>query len=177
MIGEIRDLETAQIAIQSALTGHLVLSTLHTNDAASSVNRLLDMGVENYLLTSTVNGILAQRLVRTLCLRCREPHAALPEVAEQLGLRRYAKEADITLYRAVGCDACAGTGYRGRVCILEMLPITDAIRSLVMRRAASGELRARAIEDGMQTLYENGLAKAVAGATTLEEVLRVTREA
>ena len=176
MIGEIRDLETAQIAVQSALTGHMVLSTIHTNDAASTVNRLLDMGVEDYLLTSTVNGILAQRLVRTLCVHCRKPYRALPEVVEQMGLRRHAESDEVTLYHAAGCDQCAGTGYRGRICIIEMLPMTDAIRSLIMRHATSGEIRTLAIKDGMETMYENGLKKSVQGVTTIEEVLRVTRE-
>jgi len=176
MIGEIRDLETAQIAVQSALTGHMVLSTVHTNDAASTVNRLLDMGVEDYLLTSTINGILAQRLVRTLCKHCRKPYQALPEVVEQMKLRRYAGEGDVMLYHAVGCEHCAGTGYRGRVSILEMLPMTDALRSLVMRHATSGEMREQAVKDGMETMYENGLKKSVQGVTTIEEVLRVTRE-
>jgi general secretion pathway protein E len=140
MIGEIRDLETAQIAVQSALTGHLVMSTVHTNDAASTVNRLLDMGVDDYLLTSTVIGILAQRLVRKLCPHCREPYQALPEMVEQLGLTRFARSDDITLYHAKGCAQCSHTGYMGRFCILEMLPITDPLRSLVMKHATSNEL-------------------------------------
>ncbi len=176
MIGEIRDLETAQIAVQSALTGHLVLSTVHTNDAPSTVNRLLDMGVEDYLLTSTVVGILAQRLVRNLCPHCRQPYPALPEVIEQMGLRRLVPEGEVTLWRPVGCDQCSGTGYRGRMGIMEMLPMNDAIRSLVMRHANSAELRAAAVESGMESMFENGLRKAVAGTTTIEEVLRVTRE-
>jgi general secretion pathway protein E len=176
MIGEIRDLETAQIAVQSALTGHMVLSTVHTNDAASTVNRLLDMGVEDYLLTSTINGILAQRLVRTLCNHCRKPYHALPEVVDQMNLRKFAGGEQVTLYHPVGCEHCGGTGYRGRVSILEMLPMTDALRSLVMRHATSGEMREQAVKDGMETMYENGLKKAVHGITTIEEVLRVTRE-
>ena len=176
MIGEIRDLETAQIAVQSALTGHMVLSTIHTNDAASTVNRLLDMGVEDYLLTSTVNGILAQRLVRKLCLHCRKPYKALPEVVSQMGLQRYAQESEIHLYHPSGCEECAGTGYRGRICIIEMLPMSDAIRSLIMRHATSGEIRGQAVKEGMLTMYENGLKKSVEGITTIEEVLRVTRE-
>ncbi|MFP5506410.1 MAG: type II secretion system ATPase GspE [Gammaproteobacteria bacterium] len=176
MIGEIRDLETAQIAVQSALTGHLVISTLHTNDAPSTVNRLLDMGVEDYLLTSTVNGILAQRLVRSLCKVCREAYEPLPEVVQEFDLRRYAGDSAITLYRPVGCEACGGTGYSGRLGIMEMLPVTDAIRGLIMRHAVSGDLRRQAIADGMQTLYEDGLRKVVAGIVTLDEVLRVTRE-
>ncbi len=176
MIGEIRDLETAQIAVQSALTGHLVISTLHTNDAPSTVNRLLDMGVEDYLLTSTVNGILAQRLVRSLCKTCRQPYEPLPEVVQEFGLERYAGGKPITLYRPVGCEACAATGYSGRLGIMEMMPMTDSIRSLVMRHAVSGDLRRQAIAEGMQTLYEDGLRKVVAGIVTLDEVLRVTRE-
>jgi general secretion pathway protein E len=177
MIGEIRDLETAQIAVQSALTGHLVLSTVHTNDAASTVNRLLDMGVEDYLLTSTVIGILAQRLVRLLCAYCKEPYTALPEVVAELGLDRFAPEGPITLHRAKGCSHCAQTGYSGRISILEILPMTDALRSLVMKHATSGDLRNEAIREGMCTMYEDGLRKAVRGITTFEEVLRVTREA
>jgi general secretion pathway protein E len=176
MIGEIRDLETAQIAVQSALTGHLVISTLHTNDAPSTVNRLLDMGVEDYLLTSTVNGILAQRLVRSLCTDCREPYEPLPEVVKEFELERFTDDTPIMLYRPVGCEACGGTGYSGRLGIMEMMPMTDTIRSLVMRHAISGEIRRQAIDEGMQTLYEDGLRKVLAGTITLDEVLRVTRE-
>jgi general secretion pathway protein E len=176
MIGEIRDLETAQIAVQSALTGHLVLSTVHTNDAPSTVNRLLDMGVEDYLLTSTVIGILAQRLVRTLCSHCKEPYVALPELVEEMDLRKFAGNGEIKLYHAKGCSECANTGYIGRVSIMEMLPMTDPLRSLVMRHASSTDLRAEAIKGGMVSMYEDGVRKAVAGVTTFEEVLRVTRE-
>jgi len=176
LIGEIRDHETAQIAIEASLTGHLVLSTIHTNDAASTVNRLLDMGVEDYLLTSTVIGILAQRLVRTLCESCKEPYTALPEVVEEFNLTRFAKTKDITLYHPKGCAECAQTGYSGRISILEMLPMTDPLRSLVMKHAISTELRNEAIREGMVTMYEDGLRKAVRGITTIEEVLRVTRE-
>lgn len=176
MIGEIRDLETAQIAVQSALTGHMVLSTLHTNDAASTINRLLDMGMDDYLLTSTVNGILAQRLVRTLCGHCRQAYPALPEVIEEMQLKRFTAANPVTLYRPVGCEECGGTGYSGRVSIVELLVMTDTIRGMIMRHVTSGEVRQQAIADGMQTMYENGLSKAVAGVTTIEEVLRVTRE-
>jgi general secretion pathway protein E len=177
MIGEIRDLETAQIAVQSALTGHLVLSTVHTNDAPSTVNRLLDMGVEDYLLTSTVIGILAQRLVRRLCPHCRDPYVALPELVEQMRLRRYVEgDGDITLWHAKGCSQCANTGYVGRVCITEMMPMTDGLRRLVMKHETAAELRAEAISVGMITMYEDGLRKAVKGVTTFEEVLRATRE-
>ncbi|MFH1495981.1 MAG: type II secretion system ATPase GspE, partial [Pseudomonadota bacterium] len=176
MIGEIRDLETAQIAVQSALTGHMVLSTLHTNDAASTVNRLLDMGMDDYLLTSTVNGILAQRLVRTLCSHCRETYPALPEVVRDMQLKRYTSADPVMLCRSVGCEQCGGTGYKGRLSIVELLVMSDAIRSLVMRHVTAGEIRQQAIAEGMQTMYENGLRKAVEGTTTIEEVLRVTRE-
>jgi general secretion pathway protein E len=176
MIGEIRDLETAQIAVQSALTGHLVLSTVHTNDAPSTVNRLLDMGVEDYLLTSTVIGILAQRLVRKLCAHCKEAYVALPELVEQMRLRRFSSDRDITLWHAKGCSHCAQTGYSGRLSILEMMPMTDAVRSLVMKHENAAVLRAEAIRGGMITMYEDGLRKALAGVTTFEEVLRATRE-
>ena len=177
MIGEIRDLETAQIAVQSALTGHMVLSTLHTNDAASTVNRLLDMGVDDYLLTSTVVGILAQRLVRKLCPHCKEPYRALPEIVTQLGLAKFAPPGDITLFHARGCGQCSQTGYMGRFCILEMLPMSDPLRSLIMKHVNSNELKAQAQRDGMVSMYEDGMRKALAGDTTFEEVLRVTREA
>ena len=176
MIGEIRDLETAQIAVQSALTGHMVLSTVHTNDAPSTVNRLLDMGVEDYLLTSTVVGILAQRLVRTLCPQCKEAYTALPEIVAQMNLTRYTQEREITLWHAKGCNHCAHTGYVGRIGILEMMPMTDALRSLVMKHATATELRAEAIRGGMVAMYEDGMRKALKGVTTFEEVLRATRE-
>ncbi|MGF1525318.1 MAG: type II secretion system ATPase GspE [Candidatus Competibacterales bacterium] len=176
MIGEMRDLETASIAVQSALTGHLVLSTLHTNDAASSVTRLLDMGVEDFLLTSTVNGVLAQRLVRKLCPQCREPYRALPELVEEMGLSRLAPPGPITLYKPIGCAECGGIGYHGRMIITELLVMSDALRGVVMRRATAGELERQARSEGMSTMYEDGLRKAIQGRTTLEEVLRVTQE-
>ncbi|HWH39108.1 MAG TPA: type II secretion system ATPase GspE [Usitatibacter sp.] len=176
MVGEIRDVETVRIAMQSALTGHMVLSTVHTNDAPSTISRLLDMGAEDYLLTSTLNGVLAQRLVRTLCPKCREPHPALPEVVEQMNLRKYVPDGEIVLYKPVGCSECAGTGYWGRICIIEMMTMTDNIRSLIMRHSTSGDIRAEAIREGMETMFENGVRKSLAGITTIEEVLRVTRE-
>ena len=176
MIGEMRDLETARIAVQSALTGHLVLSTLHTNDAAGGITRLLDMGLEEYLLTSTVNGILAQRLVRKLCPVCKEGYVATPEIVKELRLRRFAADGDIVLYKPFGCSACAGTGYRGRLAIIEFLPMTDPIRKLIMAHEEAGAIQKLAIAEGMQTLYENGLVKVIQGITTLEEVMRVTSE-
>jgi general secretion pathway protein E len=177
MIGEIRDVETAEIAVQAALTGHKVLSTVHTNDAASTITRLLDMGVEDFLLTSTINGITAQRLVRTLCKHCREPIEVLPEIVEQFALEQYTGGAKVTLHQGRGCEHCGGTGYRGRTSILEVLDMSDAIRSLVLRRAESQEIRRAAIEAGMKTMHQDGLAKALSGTTTLDEVLRVTHEA
>jgi general secretion pathway protein E len=173
MIGEIRDLETAQIAVQAALTGHLVLSTVHTNDAASAMTRLLDMGIEDYLLTSTVNGVLAQRLVRKLCRACRQPYHPSPELCERLGL---IDDVAATLYRPAGCKACSATGYAGRTMISELMPMTDGIRPLVLRHAEARELQAQAIGAGMQTMYAHGIKKALAGITTIEEVIRVTRD-
>ena len=176
MIGEMRDLETARIAIQSALTGHLVLSTLHTNNAAGGITRMLDMGVEDYLLTSTINGILAQRLVRRLEPTHRMPYAASPEEIERFELRRFQPEGDIVLYRP-GPSAAAPTGYLGRTTIVEFLVMNDALRRAVMRHAGMGELEQLARESGMRTMYEDGILKALRGETTIEEVLRVTEEA
>ncbi|AHF05281.1 general secretion pathway protein E [Marichromatium purpuratum 984] len=169
MVGEMRDLETARIAVQSALTGHLVLSTLHTNDAASGATRLLEMGVEDYLLTSTVNGILAQRLVRRLCPHCRARYRADTELAARLGLAPDA----LDLHRAVGCDACRGTGYHGRLVIGELLILSEAIRAAVLDHAGATEIRRIARAEGMVTMFEDGVAKARAGLTSIEEVLRV----
>ena len=176
MIGEMRDLETAEIAVQSALTGHLVFSTLHTNDAAGAITRMLDMGVEDYLLTSTVSGVLGQRLVRTLCKNCRVPYQASKELAERLGLGRLTRADPITLYKADGCDACSGVGYTGRVGIYEFLDIDESIRNLVLKRADASVLNRTAIAQGMVTMSEDGIGKALAGITTVEEVLRVTRQ-
>lgn len=176
MIGEMRDLETARIAIQSALTGHLVLSTLHTNDAAGGVTRLLDMGVEDYLLSSTVNGILAQRLVRRIEPTHAERYEALPEVIAEFGLRRFQPEGPVYLYRPVPSELTT-TGYLGRTVIAEFLVMSDAIRRLVMQHAEAGKIAEQARAEGMVTMYEDGLRKALAGITTIEEVLRVTQEA
>jgi general secretion pathway protein E len=176
MIGEMRDLETARIAVQSALTGHLVLSTLHTNDAAGGITRLLDMGVEEYLLTSTVNGILAQRLVRKLCPECKEAFVPSTELVEEMKLRRFAQTGDIVLYKPAGCPACGGLGYRGRMAIIEFLPMTDPLRKLIMAHEDAGVIQKLAMAEGMTTMYEDGLLKVIQGSTTLEEVLRVTAE-
>ena len=176
MIGEMRDEETAAIAVQSALTGHLVLSTLHTNDAAGSITRLLDMGVEDYLLTSTVNAVLAQRLVRTLCHHCREAYTPLDDVVSRWDLQRYAGDSPVTLYRAVGCEHCGHTGYSGRNAIVELLVMTDQIKKLILKHSDAGKISRVAAESGMHTLLDDGLRKAVAGKTTIEEVRRVTQE-
>ena len=175
MIGEMRDLETAKIAIQSALTGHLVLSTLHTNDAAGGVTRMIDMGVEDYLLTSTVNCILAQRLVRTLDPEQREAFEVLPEMVKEMGLDRLTDADPVTLYRP-GTSEENPTGYRGRTTILELLQLSDEIRRLVMQHATAGEIERQARSEGMRTMYEDGMLKALQGVTTAEEVLRVTQE-
>ncbi|MBK5929382.1 GspE/PulE family protein [Halochromatium salexigens] len=250
MVGEMRDLETARIAVQSALTGHVVLSTLHTNDAASGVTRLLDMGVEDYLLTSTINGILAQRLVRRLCPECRQPYTPPPELTAKLrevarapasanhgasvaagtnagteggrdseakgnaskrpfslrswfGWRRSTanrtrtdeqpasantiapatltpnslrKDQPLRLYQAIGCKACNHSGYRGRLVIAEVLLMSDRIRQAVLSHATAGEIHRIAVEEGMATMYRDGLRKAVDGRTTLEEVIRVAED-
>ena len=173
MIGEIRDLETCRIAIQSSLTGHLVLSTLHTNSAAASITRLLDMGVESYLIASTVNGILAQRLVRRLDPATREAFEAPAELIAEHGLDRFTEQRPIMLYRP-RADAPGG-GYHGRSAITELLVMNDELRSLLMRQADAAALEQAARRGGLRTLHEEGLRQAVAGVTSLEEVLRVTR--
>ena len=173
MVGEIRDLETAQVAVQAALTGHMILSTLHTNSAAAAVTRLLDMGVEPFLITSTLNAVLAQRLVRRLCEACREPYAVEPatlEVGE-------AARGVTTLWRPHGCAACKGQGFRGRIAVLELLSVDEAVSRLILGRAEAQAIEAEAVASGMRTMLRDGVAKAAAGLTTLEEVLRVTREA
>ncbi|MGD8384569.1 MAG: type II secretion system ATPase GspE [Lysobacterales bacterium] len=176
MIGEMRDLETARIAIQSALTGHLVLSTIHTNDAAAGVTRMLDMGVEDYLLTSTVNAILAQRLVRTLSKGAREAVELLPEMAREMGFEDLVQQDRYTVYRPVPSEDNP-SGYFGRTSILELLQMSDPIRRLVMQQGTAGEIHAQAVEEGMRTMYQDGLMKCLQGITTVEEVLRVTQEA
>ena len=173
MIGEMRDLETCRIAIQSSLTGHLVLSTLHTNSAASSITRLLDMGVESYLIASTVTGILAQRLVRRLAPEHREAFVASPALIAEHGLERFTDERPILLYRPRA--GSPGGGYSGRSAITELLVMNDELRELLMARADAATLERAARQSGLRTLFEEGLRQALAGTTSLEEVLRVTR--
>lgn len=176
MIGEMRDLETSKIAIQSALTGHLVLSTLHTNNAAGGITRLLDMGVEDYLLTSTVNGILAQRLVRKLEPTHAEKYEASVEQIEKFNLRKFQPHGTIYLYHPKS-SALTLTGYLGRTTIMEFLVMNDGLRKLVMQHAGTGAIEYSARVGGMRSMYEDGLLKALQGVTTIEEVLRVTEEA
>lgn len=176
MIGEMRDTETAQIGVQSALTGHLVLSTLHTNTAAGAITRLEDMGVERYLITSSVNGVLAQRLVRTLCKHCKAPVALSDEVIQQYGLQPFVEPGQHEIYQARGCSHCMDTGYSGRTSIHELFPLDDEMHRVIMSGADATSLHAAARSQGMITLYEDGLRKVVLGHTSLEEVMRVTQD-
>lgn len=177
MIGEMRDLETAEIAVQSSLTGHVVLSTLHTNDAAGAITRLLDMGVEDYLLTSTVNGVVGQRLVRTLCAECREEYSPPMAFIKRMGLDKHIEDCqNIRLYRPVGCKACGGQGYVGRLGIYEILVVDENIRQLILQKASTVDIQAAALETGMLTMFEDGIDKSLRGLTTIEEVRRITRE-
>ena len=175
MIGEMRDGETAQIAVQSALTGHLVLSTLHTNTAASAIVRMQDMGVERYLITSAVNAVLAQRLVRRLCSHCKAPYRPTPELLASSGLQRFCG-ADPVIYQPVGCAQCRDSGYQGRSGIHELLVLDEPMRRAILDNLDAGALQTHAMQAGMLTLYEDGLRKVVAGTTSLDELLRVTQD-
>ncbi|MET1079722.1 MAG: type II secretion system ATPase GspE [Pseudomonas sp.] len=175
MIGEMRDKETAGIAIQAALTGHIVLSTLHTNDAPSAVTRLLDMGMEDYLLTSTINAIMAQRLVRVLCPHCKQPEILGDEEIQHMGVAHLVAEGGSQVWRAIGCDACAQTGYRGRMGIHELLVMNDDVRHLILQRASSEQIYRAAQQQGMSTMFEDGFLKALQGLTSVPEVLRVAQ--
>ncbi len=175
MVGEIRDGETAQIAVQAALTGHLVLSTLHTNSAAAAVTRLRDMGVEDYLLTAVLRGIMAQRLVRRLCQDCCRPEPAPPELVKRFALDQRTAARPIMLSRAVGCPACRQTGYRGRTAIAEFLQLGPEIERLIFARADHATIERAAVAEGMQVMFDAGLAAALAGETTIEELTRSIR--
>ena len=172
MVGEIRDKDTAEIAVQAALTGHLVLSTLHTNDAAGAVTRLVDMGVEPFLISSSIIGVLAQRLARAICSRCKVAYSPPPEALGRLGAD-VRIDSDVTFYRGQGCESCRGTGYRGRIGIFELLIISDGVRDLVVHNASSTEIKAQAIREGMRTLRDDGLEKVMSGISTIDEILRV----
>ena len=173
LVGEIRDFETAEIAVKAALTGHLVLSTLHTNDAPSTINRLMNMGIEPFLVASSVNLICAQRLVRRICSNCKEQNAVPPAALTKVGFSGE-EIRSVAVYKGVGCEKCTNTGYKGRVGLYEVMELTDELKELVLVGASSMELRKKAVEEGMITLRQSGLRKIKDGMTTLEEVLRET---
>jgi type IV pilus assembly protein PilB len=173
MVGEIRDLETGSIAIKAALTGHLVLSTLHTNDAPSTVTRMVDMGIEPFNVASAVNLIVAQRLVRRVCAECKQEHQYTEEELKALGVP-LAEAQKLTFYKGAGCDSCGGTGYRGRQGLYEVMAITSALRRMVLKGASTEELRDEAVKEGMLTLRSDGMLKVKRGITTLEEVVKET---
>jgi type IV pilus assembly protein PilB len=173
MVGEVRDVETAQIAIQASLTGHLVLSTLHTNDAPGAVTRLIDMGLEPFLIASTLEAVIAQRLVRRICRKCRTAYEPSDTLLAQLGINPV-DIGDREFFYGRGCDNCNQTGYRGRMGIFEFLRATDTIRDLIMQRAPTLVFKQKAIEQGMRTLREDGLRAIFDGETTLEEVIKYT---
>ena len=175
LVGEIRDAETAEIAIQAALTGHLVFSTLHTNDAASAATRLVDMEIEPFLVASVVRAIVAQRLIRVICSECKEGYVPEPEMLKEVGITPEQLKGG-KVYRGKGCPACSGTGYRGRTGIYEILLVSETIRQLIMKKADSVSIGRQAVEEGMKTLREDGARKIVEGITALEEVVRVTQE-
>lgn len=174
MVGEIRDLETSELAIQASLTGHLVFSTLHTNDAAGAFPRLMDFGCEPFLIATSIQGVISQRLVRVLCPHCKSPHVATDGDLVSLGLSREGVRG-ATIYRAVGCEHCNGKGYLGRTNIQELLLVTDDIRSMIMQRKDGGAIKKRAIELGMRTFRDHGVEKVLKGITTIEEVLANTQ--
>jgi type IV pilus assembly protein PilB len=173
MVGEIRDLETAEMAIQASLTGHLVLSTLHTNDAPSAVTRLVDMGVEPFLISATLIGALAQRLGRRNCMNCRQEYEVDAEDLHMFGFEPEEEGQKVTLWRGRGCDQCRQTGYKGRVGIYEMMLVNEEVAELVVRRAPLADVREAARANGMKTLKEDGLRKVLEGITTPDEVRRV----
>jgi type II secretory ATPase GspE/PulE/Tfp pilus assembly ATPase PilB-like protein len=166
MVGEVRDLETAELAIRTALTGHLIFSTLHTNDSASGASRLMDIGIEPYLVASSVNAFITQRLVRVICPSCKEEvrdKKILPEVFK-----------DMKLYHGKGCENCKFIGYKGRTAIYEIMALSEEIKELILKKASSSQIKKKAREMGMATLFESGIEKIKLGMTTVEEVMRVT---
>ena len=172
LVGEIRDLETARVAIQAALTGHLVFSTLHTNDAAGTLTRLVDMGIEPFLTSSAVAAVIAQRLIRTICPRCKSAYTPSPELLSKIGLDPQKK---YEFFQGKGCKTCRSTGYKGRMGIFELLAVDNAIQELVLRKATAGEIKQLAIQHGMKTLRDDGIQKVLEGKTTIDEVIRVTQ--
>ncbi|WP_027936754.1 GspE/PulE family protein [Anaeroarcus burkinensis] len=175
MVGEIRDAETADAAVRAAMTGHLVFSTLHTNDAAGAIVRLLDLGVPPFLVATSLLGVVAQRLVRLVCPKCRQAYRPAEDTAEQM-LLKDAPEGNRSFVKGCGCDACGQTGYRGRQAIYEVMPVTSRLRQLIQERAAAYEIEAMARQEGMHTMSEDGVAKAGAGLTSLAEVVRVVAD-
>ncbi|MAF78815.1 MAG: type II secretion system protein GspE [Halobacteriovoraceae bacterium] len=174
MVGETRDLETAQMAIEASLTGHFVLSTIHTNDASSAPNRLIDMGVQPFLIASSLSGVLAQRLIQTLCDHCKEPHELEEHELKILGIKRV--PSDATIYKAVGCPKCNYKGYAGRTAVTELLMMTDEIRPLILDKADAGTVKKMAVSQGMITLRQDAILKVFNGRTSLEEVVRVIND-
>jgi general secretion pathway protein E len=174
MVGEIRDLETAEMAVQAALTGHLVFSTLHTNDAPSAITRLLELGVPYYLLNATLLGVLAQRLVRTLCSHCKQPHDNFDKAAFEVAVKPWSVHGTQRPYKAVGCLECRMTGYQGRLGVYELLSMTDVLRELITKEPDITKLRMQAIKDGMHPLRVAGAMKVAEGMTTMEEVMANT---
>jgi general secretion pathway protein E len=175
MVGEIRDLETARIAIQAALTGHLVFSTVHTNDSASTVTRLVDIGVEPYLVSSSVIAVIAQRLVRVICKECSSAYEPTDEELAEIGLTRKDLQEEGTINIGMGCERCLSTGYMGRSAIYELLQMDDKVREQVMKHASATEIKDGAVKRGLRTLRMDGARKVVEGLSTIEEVLRVTQ--
>jgi type II secretory ATPase GspE/PulE/Tfp pilus assembly ATPase PilB-like protein len=173
MVGEIRDLETAEVAINAAQTGHLVFSTLHTNDAPGAVTRLIDMGVEPFLVASSLEAVIAQRLVRVICPKCKKSIKPPKEILEWLGL---STNQEYTFYKGIGCKECGRSGYKGRTGIFEVMEISDRLRNLIVSKVSSSALRNAAIEEGLKTLLSEGIKKILAGITTVEEVMRVSKE-
>jgi len=174
LVGEIRDFETAEIAIKAALTGHLVLSTLHTNDAPSTINRLLNMGVEPFLVSSSLNLVVAQRLARRICGNCLTPIELTREQLDKLGTIPESVPDPVTLNRGAGCDICSSTGYKGRIALYEVMPMKDSLKELVLQGASAMEIKREAVQSGMKTLRRSGINKLLAGTTTIEEVLKTT---
>ena len=172
MVGEIRDLETAEISVEAALTGHLVLSTLHTNDAPGVSTRLTDMGVEPFLVASSLLGVIAQRLIRRVCMKCRVPHTPTDFEMLELGLKQVPQGA--TIFKAVGCPSCSHSGYSGRTVSHELMLVDDTIRSLIVKHADGGQIKKAAISAGMRSLREDAVSKVLAGFTTIDELLRAT---
>jgi general secretion pathway protein E len=175
LVGEIRDLETAEVGIQSALTGHLVFSTLHTNDSASAVTRLIDMGIEPFLVSSSVMAILAQRLVRVVCDECKEAYIADEESLDSIGITPE-MAAGRNIYRGMGCSSCLNTGYRGRTGIFELMILDDSIKNLILKTSDANAIKRQAIDQGMFSLRQDGAQKVLDGISTIEEVFRVTQQ-